>query len=171
MFWSMRYAQTSSIDGILERESGFTLEDLLGEDDLLQECKSHNTKLLEFLCQPETISKLIVYITEMPTDDDTEDRRFKYPYVASEVLSCDLQAIRDVLLGDSREKMAELFALLQQPPPINPVLAGYFGKVLMALQKADAALPSGSPTPSNAVDGYAVAFTRLWSKATKGTRP
>jgi len=152
MFWSMRYAQTSSIDGILERESGFTLEDLLGEDDLLQECKSHNTKLLEFLCQPETISKLIVYITEMPTDDDTEDRRFKYPYVASEVLSCDLQAIRDVLLGESREKMAELFALLQQPPPINPVLAGYFGKVLMALQKADA-------------DAFQAYFTAAWAAA------
>ena len=28
-----------------------------------------------------------------------------------------------------------------------------------ALQKADAARPSGSPTPSNAFDGYAVAFT------------
>ena len=152
MFWSMRYAQTSSIDGILERESGFTLEDLLGEDDLLQECKSHNTKLLEFLCQPETISKLIVYITEMPTDDDTEDRRFKYPYVASEVLSCDLQAIRDVLLGESREKMAELFALLQQPPPINPVLAGYFGKVLMALQKADA-------------DAFQAYFAAAWAAA------
>ena len=51
MFWSMRYAQTSSIDGILERESGFTLEDLLGEDDLLQECKSHNTKLLDAVHQ------------------------------------------------------------------------------------------------------------------------
>ena len=51
MFWSMRYAQTSSIDGILERESGFTLEELLEEDELLQECKSQNTKLLE-LCAP-----------------------------------------------------------------------------------------------------------------------
>mmetsp|Transcript_7976 Transcript_7976/g.23626 ORF Transcript_7976/g.23626 Transcript_7976/m.23626 type:complete len:256 (-) Transcript_7976:46-813(-) len=40
-----------------------------------------------------------------------------------------------------------------------------------ALQKADAALPSGSPTPSNAFEGYAVAFTSAWSKWTKGTRP
>ena len=49
MFWSMRYATTSNIDTILERESGFTLEELLEEDELLQECKSQNTKLLE-LC-------------------------------------------------------------------------------------------------------------------------
>ena len=40
-----------------------------------------------------------------------------------------------------------------------------------AAQKADAARPSGSPTPSNAFEGYAVAFTSEWSKATKGTRP
>ena len=49
MFWSMRYAATSSIDTIIEREGGFTLEELLEEDELLQECKSQNTKLLE-LC-------------------------------------------------------------------------------------------------------------------------
>jgi len=58
MFWSMRYAATSSIDTILEREGGFTLEELLEEDELLQECKSQNTKLLElcvhgpFCCAP-----------------------------------------------------------------------------------------------------------------------
>ena len=88
----------------------------------------------------------------MPTDDDTEDRRFKYPYVASARCSCDLQAIRDVALGESREKMAELFALLQQPPPINPVFAGYFGKVLMALQKADA-------------DAFQAYFAAAWAAA------
>ena len=33
------------------------------------------TQLLEFLCTPETISKLIVYITTMPTEEDSEDRR------------------------------------------------------------------------------------------------
>ena len=61
MFWSMRYAATSSIDTILEREGGFTLEELLEEDELLQECKSQNTKLLElcvrrpFCCAPRVV--------------------------------------------------------------------------------------------------------------------
>ena len=35
MFWSMRYAATSSIDTIIDREGGFTLEELLEEDELL----------------------------------------------------------------------------------------------------------------------------------------
>lgn len=61
MFWSMRYAATSSIDTIIEREGGFTLEELLEEDELLQECKSQNTKLLElcvhrpFRCAPPVV--------------------------------------------------------------------------------------------------------------------
>ena len=49
MFWSMRYATTSSIDTILEREGGFTLEELLEEDELLQECKAQNEELTK-LC-------------------------------------------------------------------------------------------------------------------------
>ena len=56
MFWSMRYATTSSIDTILEREGGFTLEELLEEDELLQECKSQNTKLLELCAAPALLS-------------------------------------------------------------------------------------------------------------------
>jgi len=61
MFWSMRYAATSSIDTIIDREGGFTLEELLEEDELLQECKSQNTKLLElcvhrrFFCAPRVV--------------------------------------------------------------------------------------------------------------------
>ena len=42
MFWSL-HAGTSTIDTLLSSEEGFTLEQLLDEDDLLQECKSQNT--------------------------------------------------------------------------------------------------------------------------------
>lgn len=39
-------ASTSRIDGILARP-GFSLSDLLDEEDLLQECRATNKKLLE----------------------------------------------------------------------------------------------------------------------------
>ena len=48
MFWSLGHFTSPSIDTILERES-FTLEDLLEEDELLQECKGQNAKLSD-LC-------------------------------------------------------------------------------------------------------------------------
>ena len=49
MFWSLGHFSSPSIDTILDREDGFTLEDLLEEDELLQECKAQNAKLTE-LC-------------------------------------------------------------------------------------------------------------------------
>ena len=51
MFWSLGHFTSPSIDTILDREAGFTLEELLEEDELLQECKGQNAKLTE-LCAP-----------------------------------------------------------------------------------------------------------------------
>ena len=51
MFWSLGHFTSPSIDTILDREAGFTLEELLEEDELLQECKGQNVKLTE-LCAP-----------------------------------------------------------------------------------------------------------------------
>ena len=46
MFWSLGHFSSPSIDTILERD-GATLEELLEEDELLQECKAQNAKLTE----------------------------------------------------------------------------------------------------------------------------
>ena len=47
MFWRFGFGTTSSaIDTLLEREN-VSFEDLLGEEELLQECKAHNSKLIE----------------------------------------------------------------------------------------------------------------------------
>ncbi len=54
----MSYADTSPIDGILERPE-FTLEDLLDEDHIIQESKGENEKLLAFLTREEVLAKLI----------------------------------------------------------------------------------------------------------------
>ena len=86
------------------------------------------------LCQPETLGKLVAYVTEMPTPADSEARRYKYPYVASEVLSCDLTQLRDAVFA-APSLIVQLLALLKQPPPLPPVLAGYVGKIITSLQK------------------------------------
>ena len=44
MFW--KFATTSNIDSILDRED-VTLRDLMDDDDILQECKGQNTKLIK----------------------------------------------------------------------------------------------------------------------------
>jgi serine/threonine-protein phosphatase 6 regulatory subunit 3 len=45
MFWRFGLNR-SAIDDLLDKED-LTLEDLLYEDELLQECKAHNNKLIE----------------------------------------------------------------------------------------------------------------------------
>ena len=97
MFWSLGHFSSPSIDTILDREAGFTLEELLEEDELLQECKGQNTKLTDFLSQPDTLGKLVRYCVEMPTAADSDARKYKYPFVSSEVLACDIPAVRDAV--------------------------------------------------------------------------
>jgi len=46
MFWRLGFAQTSPVDQLLET-GNFTLEQLLEEPDIIQECKQLNKKLIE----------------------------------------------------------------------------------------------------------------------------
>lgn len=48
----------SPVDSILDKES-YTLEELLDEDELIQECKSLNARLTAYLKQKDTVEKLV----------------------------------------------------------------------------------------------------------------
>ncbi|KAK3386046.1 SIT4 phosphatase-associated protein-domain-containing protein [Podospora didyma] len=62
MFWRFGgYASVSTIDTILEKDN-FSLEDLLDESDLIQELKSHNAKLIEYLREDKVLEKLLDYV-------------------------------------------------------------------------------------------------------------
>ena len=58
MFWSLGHFSSPSIDAILDREDGFSLEELLEEEELLQECKAQNAKLTE-LCAPRACPRAV----------------------------------------------------------------------------------------------------------------
>lgn len=61
MFWRFGFASTSHIDTLLDKPN-VTVEDLLDEDDLLQECKSQNNKLVEYLSQPRVVKRLFEHV-------------------------------------------------------------------------------------------------------------
>lgn len=70
MFWqAASFCKPSPIEQILEKES-YTLEELLDEDDLIQEAKSLNGRLVDFLKQPETVARLVSLIVD-PTPEST----------------------------------------------------------------------------------------------------
>eukprot|EP00899_Mesostigma_viride_P014011 jgi/Mesvir1/22610/Mv14056-RA.1 len=132
MFWRAAGAITTSpVDAILERAS-FTLEELLDQDDLIQECKSQNAALLDYLRGAPQVEALVRYLVEEPPEDASATRRYKYPYVASEIFVCEIENIYNVLVKDEK-LLAMFFSFLDRPAPLHSLYAGYFSKVCICL--------------------------------------
>ncbi|CAI9547236.1 unnamed protein product [Staurois parvus] len=128
MFWKFDLNTTSHVDKLLEKED-VTLLELMDEDDLLQECKAQNQRLLDFLCQAQCMEQLVQLITQKPPEDMEEKVRFKYPNIACELLTCDVPQINDKL-GEDEHLLNILYDFLRQEPPLNPLLASFFSKTI-----------------------------------------
>ena len=138
MFWRFGFHACSAIDTLLDKPD-VTLEEILGEDDLLQECKAHNTKLIEYLRDPNILAKLLNYII---ADEQVDDKaKFKllyllpwcwllcrYSYVSCEVLSCEIWSICETVV-QNRDLLLNFWKFLDRPSPLNPLQASYFTKV------------------------------------------
>lgn len=64
----------SAIDSLLDKE-GVALEAILDEDDLLQECKAQNTRLIDYFERVDVLQKLLGYVTGQIESE--EKGRFK----------------------------------------------------------------------------------------------
>nr|XP_039319220.1 serine/threonine-protein phosphatase 6 regulatory subunit 2 isoform X3 [Saimiri boliviensis boliviensis] len=128
MFWKFDLNTTSHVDKLLDKEH-VTLQELMDEDDILQECKAQNQKLLDFLCRQQCMEELVSLITQDPPLDMEEKVRFKYPNTACELLTCDVPQISDRLGGDE-SLLSLLYDFLDCEPPLNPLLASFFSKTI-----------------------------------------
>lgn len=77
MFWKFDLSTTSHVDKLLDKED-VTLRELMDEDDILQECKAQNRKLLDFLCRQQSMEELVSLVTQDPALGVEEKVRFKY---------------------------------------------------------------------------------------------
>ncbi|XP_026512169.1 serine/threonine-protein phosphatase 6 regulatory subunit 2 isoform X3 [Terrapene carolina triunguis] len=128
MFWKFDLNTTSHVDKLLDKED-VTLHELMDEDDILQECKAQNRKLLDFICQQHCMEELVSLITHEPPVDMDEKVRFKYPNTACELLTSDVPQINDKLGGDET-LLNILYDFLHHEPPLNPLLASFFSKTI-----------------------------------------
>ncbi|XP_053113220.1 serine/threonine-protein phosphatase 6 regulatory subunit 2 isoform X2 [Hemicordylus capensis] len=128
MFWKFDLNTTSHVDKLLDKED-VTLHELMDEDDVLQECKAQNRKLVGFLCQQHCMEELVGLITQEPPLDMDEKVRFKYPNTACELLTSDVPQINDKLGGDE-SLLNILYDFLDHEPPLNPLLASFFSKTI-----------------------------------------
>lgn len=77
MFWKFDLHTTSHIDTLLEKED-VTLTEVMDEEDVLQECKAQNRKLVDFLVRPQCMEDLVTFITQEPGNDMDEKLKYKW---------------------------------------------------------------------------------------------
>eukprot|EP00667_Euglena_gracilis_P003168 EG_transcript_3178 len=133
MFWKLGFHnQKSPLEALLEKDD-VRLEDVLDQEDIIQEAKAGNDRLIAFLSQPDSVRKLLQFTTEVANGDEVDDkRRFKYPYWACELLVADIPVIDNAIV-ETAEHMKLLFDFLIQPAPLPQTLSLYFVRVLQTL--------------------------------------
>ncbi|XP_024521407.1 serine/threonine-protein phosphatase 6 regulatory subunit 3 isoform X2 [Selaginella moellendorffii] len=129
VFWKM--AATSPIESILDK-SGYTLEELLDEEQIIQECKSTNYRLVNFLRGKAQVQQMIRYIVEEAPEGASSERAFKFPFISCQVITCEVQDILKTLVEDE-ELLGFLFSFLDPSWKHGTLLAGYFSKVVICL--------------------------------------
>uniref|UniRef100_A0A0D3EQL7 Uncharacterized protein n=1 Tax=Oryza barthii TaxID=65489 RepID=A0A0D3EQL7_9ORYZ len=132
MFWRMTgLSAASPVDTILDKEN-FTLEELLDEDEIIQECKALNTRLINFLRDRAQVEQLLRYVVEEVPDDAEKKRSFKFPFIACEIFTCEIDVILRTLVEDE-QLMELLFSFVKSDHPHSTLLSGYFSKVVICL--------------------------------------
>lgn len=95
MFWKFDLHTTSHIDQLLDRED-VTLRELMEEDDVLQECKAQNRRLLLFLSQDHCMQELVNLITTEPPADLEEKSRFKWVFSVTDRKDDDVRGLLNI---------------------------------------------------------------------------
>ncbi|CAN4097649.1 unnamed protein product [Withania somnifera] len=132
MFWKLTsLSACSPVEAVLDKEN-FTLEELLNEEEIIQECKALNSRLINFLRERAQVEQLLHYIVDEPSEDADSKRKFKFPFIASEIFTCEIDVILKTL-AEEEELMNLLFSFLEPNCPHSALLAGYFSKVVICL--------------------------------------
>jgi len=156
-FWGQRnslFSDVSPIDEILKKED-VALENILEDDNAIQEAKSMNEKLIEFVIEEENLRKLISYSLsteeeaismvqewaekhksstgeQSNSDEDLEECASNFRSVACEILCCNVPAVLDAIVKDV-DMLSRLFRSLDFEPPMDARLSGYLNKITSVL--------------------------------------
>ncbi|KAI8568448.1 hypothetical protein RHMOL_Rhmol02G0200300 [Rhododendron molle] len=78
------------------------------------------------------VEQLLRYIVEEAPEDAEKRRSFKFPFIACEIFTCEVDIILKSLVEDE-ELMNYLFSFLEPEHSHSTLLAGYFSKVVVCL--------------------------------------
>ncbi|CAE8633805.1 unnamed protein product [Polarella glacialis] len=120
----------------LLQDPSCSVEAILEEEDVIQEFKGCNERLVMRLCQPDAQKVLMDCITCEPPPNASSSRCFRYPFVTVELMTCGPAVFCQALVSpDNTEAMDLLWSFIGSTPPsqVNPVLAGYFSRTAGSL--------------------------------------
>ncbi|KAI0256604.1 SIT4 phosphatase-associated protein-domain-containing protein [Lactifluus subvellereus] len=130
MFWRFGFHNGSSIDSLLDKDD-VSLETILDEDDLLQECKAQNTRLIDYFQRLDVLQRLLGYVTGQIEGE--ERGRFKYPYVATEVLCSEIWSIVETCLNNTDQLLVPFWETVLDRTPedmrTRMTMAAQFAKI------------------------------------------
>jgi len=130
MYWKNNPA--SNWDSIFDRED-LCLNDLMREQNLLEELKGQNKKLIDFLTKPDVALELVRLVTQEPQENEKPETRFVLPNLACEILTSDIQPMYNVLSHEEDIWKCFFSFLEDNEPPLNSLMASYFSRTLCSL--------------------------------------
>ncbi|KAK4361380.1 hypothetical protein RND71_020332 [Anisodus tanguticus] len=102
----------------------------------LNMCTSNNDRKCDpnekCLRERAQVEQLVRYIVEEAPEDSEKRRTFKFPFIACEIFTCEVDIILKALVEDE-ELMNLLFSFLEPEHAHSTLLAGYFSKVVICL--------------------------------------
>eukprot|EP01103_Thecamoeba_quadrilineata_P019371 TRINITY_DN7813_c0_g1_i1.p1 TRINITY_DN7813_c0_g1~~TRINITY_DN7813_c0_g1_i1.p1 ORF type:complete len:562 (+),score=96.70 TRINITY_DN7813_c0_g1_i1:90-1775(+) len=127
--WRNFTFHSSPVETILDR-GNCTLEELFDEEDIIQEVKGQKRKLIEFLTKPESLNRMIAFVSKPPKDPYDYKHRVRYPSVACEVLCSDVWLICETIY-ENEELLDQLYSFLDEP--LHPSISAFSSRVAIAL--------------------------------------
>jgi len=114
MWKNYSFQAVTHLESILSQPE-CTLDDVLDEPDIIQECKSQNRLVIEFLSKPDILKKVLNYVVEPAPEGSDEKRRKKYPMICTEMLCSEVWQLTEAICADD-DMMHALFGFLERDP-------------------------------------------------------
>eukprot|EP01051_Picozoa_sp_SAG22_P000693 SAG22_NODE_21_length_31784_cov_15.522897_2_plen_458_part_00 len=127
-------AGETGVNVLMLRED-VTLAEMIQESDFAEECRKRNKRLIKYLARPNVMMELVGFIVNAAGDEDGLMRRYQFPFVAVEAASSCPQLISAMV--DEELVLEGLFNFLQTDADLDPLLAGYFQKLVTTMLQVE----------------------------------